>query len=98
MTPKEVEKIGKQLTEGALWAIGKWALIVVVGTAIFQAIVPPARDATDPPSGARSGVRLRTDSGTGCQYLETKGGAITPRMGRDGRQMCGQGATIEVHE
>ncbi|WP_311270524.1 hypothetical protein [Sphingobium sp. WCS2017Hpa-17] len=88
MSPKEVERIGKKFTEGALWAIGKWTLIVVVGTAVFQAISPPARDATDPPSGARSGVRLRTDSGTGCQYLETKGGALTPRMGRDGRQIC----------
>lgn len=95
MTPKEVEKIGKQLTEGALWAIGKWVLIVAVGTAVFQAILPPARDATDPPSGVRSGVRLRTDNGTGCQYLETKGGGLSPRLAPDGKQVCGP-STVET--
>lgn len=98
MTPKEVEQIGKRLTEGALWAIGKWTLIVMVGTALFQAVSPPARDATDPPSGARSGMLLRTDNGTGCQYLETKDGALSPRMGPDGKQVCGQGGMVEMQQ
>lgn len=96
MTPKEVEKIGKQLTEGALWAVGKWALIALVGTAMYQGWYPPARDATDPPSGPRSGVRLRTDSGTGCQYLETKGGGLSPRLGADGKQVCGSAAVEAI--
>ncbi|MBZ9649414.1 hypothetical protein K9B33_17910 [Sphingobium sp. 3R8] len=87
MTP--VEKIGKQLTEGALSAIGKWVIIAALCLAAWQWISPPARDATDPPSGPRSGMRLRTDNGTGCQYLETKGGALSPRLGSDGKQVCG---------
>ncbi len=96
MAPKDVEKIGKQLTEGALSAIGKWAIIAALGIAAWHWAWPPARDATDPPSGPRSGMQLRTDSGTGCQYLETKGGALTPRMDRAGRQVCTQRAAIGV--
>lgn len=37
----------------------------------------------------RSRLTLRTDFGTGCQYLETFVGGITPRLGSDGRQICG---------
>lgn len=98
MTPKEVEKIGKQLTEGAITAIGKWAIIALLGFTAWQWVSPPARDATDPPSGARSGMRLRTDSGTGCQYLETRAGALSPRLGPDGKQVCGQGVSIEAQQ
>lgn len=42
------------------------------------------RDATDPISGARSGMELHTDAGTGCQYLSVPGGGITPRLGFGG--------------
>ena len=36
----------------------------------------------------RSGLELRFDHGTGCQYLVTRQGHITPRLGRDGKQIC----------
>lgn len=36
-----------------------------------------------------SHMMLRTDHGTGCQYLETLFGGITPRLGSDGHQICG---------
>lgn len=45
-------------------------------------------DTTDTSDGARSGMDLRTDHGTGCQYLESTGGGLTPRLGRDGKQVC----------
>lgn len=38
--------------------------------------------------GHRSGMRLFVDHGTGCQYLGTMLGSLTPRMGADGRQVC----------
>jgi hypothetical protein len=56
-------------------------------------------DDTDPPRGdrffpARSGLVPYTDHGTGCQYLRAGalfgGSALTPRLGPDGRPMCGQ--------
>lgn len=40
------------------------------------------RDDTD--GRERSGLKLHTDHGTGCQYLSTPGGGITPRMSADG--------------
>jgi hypothetical protein len=48
---------------------------------------PLARDDTDPGQwGSRSGMALKTDSLTGCQYLVSAGG-ITPRLKADGRHM-----------
>lgn len=43
----------------------------------------PNRDDTDPPNG-RSGMRLYTDAATGCQYLGTMFGGVTPRHGAGG--------------
>lgn len=53
------------------------------------------RDDSDPPDG-RSGFTVFTDNLNGCQYigwapsplLFVFGAAITPRLGRDGRQVC----------
>ena len=46
------------------------------------------RDDSDPPNGA-SGMGVHTDALTGCQYLSRYRGGITPRMGADGKQICG---------
>lgn len=45
------------------------------------------RDDTDPP-GDRSDLKILTDHLTGCQYLTTGKGGITPRLDKDGRHMC----------
>lgn len=45
------------------------------------------RDATD--GKERSGLGLRTDAGTGCQYLVSPWGGITPRLDKDGNHICG---------
>jgi hypothetical protein len=45
------------------------------------------RDDTDPPDG-RSGLSLYTDSKTGCQYLRAGISGLTPRLDRDGKQIC----------
>ena len=44
------------------------------------------RDDTDGES--RSGLRLRTDARTGCQYLESTSGGLTPRLDRGGQHIC----------
>jgi hypothetical protein len=41
--------------------------------------------------GHRCGLRVRTDALTGCQYLESPAGSLTPRLARDGRPACGGG-------
>lgn len=38
--------------------------------------------------GSDTIVRVFTDPETGCQYLGMYGEAVTPRMGRDGKQIC----------
>lgn len=44
------------------------------------------RDATD--GKERSGLALKTDAATGCQYLVSPWGGITPRLDRLGKQIC----------
>ena len=44
------------------------------------------KDDTDSPDG-RNGMVLLTDHLTGCQYLRA-GGGVTPRMDRNGKQIC----------
>lgn len=44
------------------------------------------RDATD--GEQRSGMALRTDAETGCQYLEGTNGGITPRLNSNGEHIC----------
>ncbi|WP_049687687.1 hypothetical protein [Yersinia aldovae] len=47
----------------------------------------------DTDSLTRSGLGLYTDARTGCQYLSVAGSGITPRMDKDGYQLCG-GANV----
>ena len=65
-----------------------WAL-VLVGLA---SSTPIGRDDADPGQwGARSGMRLHTDSLTGCQYLANPSGGITARVDRAGKHVgCGE--------
>jgi hypothetical protein len=45
-------------------------------------------DTDNPEAGEVSGLILRTDHGTGCQYLETRKGGIVPRFKQGGTQIC----------
>lgn len=87
-----IETIGKQLMEGMLTTIGKWFVIGLVVVAIIGAVSEGMQwgfDGTDDKEhGKRSGITLRTDHGTGCQYLETSDGGITPRLTPEGKHYC----------
>jgi hypothetical protein len=63
-------------------------LIIMAVSAIYN-LTPLGRDETDKPGwgGGRSGVRLVIDHDLGCQYLETMGGGITPRLDSEGKQI-----------
>ena len=59
-----------------------WVVFWMIG------ITPLGRDDSDPGRwGARSNLAPRTDSLTGCQYLETARGGLTPRLDRDGKHV-----------
>lgn len=71
------------------WALGFVTLIFIGGKQIDAAVFyyfPFGADGTD--GTYRSGMALRTDHGTGCQYLVSPWGGITPRFDRDGKQVC----------
>lgn len=64
------------------WLIVGYFMVVLIG------LSPIARDDSDPGSwGDRSGLTLRTDSLTGCQYLEAQSGGLTPRLDTDGKHI-----------
>lgn len=60
------------------------ALCCILTISLVERCSP--RDDTDP-AGGRSGMHLRTDALTGCQYLSEPRGGITPRVDRSGRHM-----------
>ncbi len=52
-------------------------------------LTPLLKDDSDPePWGWPSQLIPRTDHLTGCQYLETTRGAITPRLDHNGKHIC----------
>lgn len=64
------------------WLVLGYFLVVLIGKS------PMGRDDSDPGAwGARSGLALRTDSRTGCQYLEAMSGGLTPRRDKDGEHI-----------
>jgi hypothetical protein len=74
-----------------------WVAVAVYGAVIAVALVLTLLantfdwnvDSTDIDGWNRSGLTLRTDHGTGCQYLVTKSGGVTPRIDSRGNPMCG---------
>lgn len=63
------------------------AVLLALGHAIHLVNDYTPKDDTDPAEG-RSGMKLSTDAKTGCQYLSVAFGGITPRLDREGRQIC----------
>lgn len=63
-----------------------WILLLACGVWLLSWLQP--LDSTDG-RDARSGMRLRVDYGTGCQYLESTWGSLTPRLDEAGKPMCG---------
>ncbi len=63
------------------------AAVVVIVVVSFLSMHQPPRDNSDP-IGGRSNMSVLTDALTGCQYLATQRGGITPRMDADNKQVC----------
>lgn len=75
---------------------GMWRFTakVVTGLTLFSMVLYTianttdiGRDSTDTPD-KRSGMAIRYDAMTGCQYLESSGGGLTPRLDSTGKQIC----------
>lgn len=88
----EKTKEAEAVIENAITNAGKkilnyMATAILVGWLVFGALGyflsgAYEKDTTD--GYKRSNLKLRTDYGTGCQYLESIGGTITPRLGYGG--------------
>ena len=79
MTAEELKNYTKWL---AKWAVGLYFAVAMIGK------LPINRDDSDPGEwGERSGVAVRTDALTGCQYLEAMNGGLTPRIDNNGKQI-----------
>lgn len=74
------------------WWLWRFFVLVLLCTVAIE-MTPLGRDDSDPAQwGNRSNLKPRTDALTGCQYLEARGGGITPRVDVDGRHVgCKRG-------
>lgn len=81
----------EDLKEWTMWMLRYAVIVVVLGFAV--SVSPFGRDNSDPGQwGARSQLAPRTDALTGCQYLETRGGGLAPRVDSEGRHVgCKRG-------
>jgi len=82
----------KQQVEAALWAYSYRLALSYLGVMLVLWGLHAwfyEYDDTDPPGG-RSGLIIRTDALTGCQYLTTTRGGLTPRVDRHGAPLCAQ--------
>lgn len=76
------------------FAIGACVVIVLTaGYVITMGIAgiaqpKPFDDCDDAAAGTRCGMRVHTDTLTGCQYLSTRYGGPTPRVDVHGNHIC----------
>lgn len=79
----------KESKEFANWLAFKLVMFYVLGSIIMYLInkTDYGRDDSDLENGARSGLQIRTDHLTNCQYFETREGGITPRLDKDGNHV-----------
>lgn len=82
----------EDLKKFTTWLV-RWCM-AAIGVAFLIGLTPIGRDDSDRQGwgDGRSGVTPVIDARTGCQYLRTSDGGITPRNGADGHQLgCGNG-------
>lgn len=85
-----MEELEKTIKNGVAKEIGTFWLLfasaLFAGILIMDYVRP--YDNTDN-GKERSGLTIRTDNLTGCQYLSTPSGGLTPRMDQSGTyQIC----------
>ena len=90
-SPHDYEKLTRAISQGIVNAVMALAIFYGIGLIIALAVsfFMSDYDATDDQmNGVRSNMALYTDYGTGCQYLSSKQGGLTPRLDEDGKHIC----------
>lgn len=72
--------------DSARWWL--WQSPLLLAALALAGIAFAPTDSTDLSRWGRSGLRLHIDAATGCHYVSTLFGGPTPRLGRDGEQIC----------
>ena len=70
--------------------LSNYVLKVLLGGVIIYTVVsfiPVGLDSTDNGTD-RSGMALHIDNATGCHYLASQHGGMTPRLTPDGEHIC----------
>jgi hypothetical protein len=75
----------KEAKEFVGWICG-WAVIGIVSAFLIGEFTDIGRDDSDTAT-SRSNMAVRTDALTGCQYLESSKGLLSPRLRGDGEQV-----------
>jgi hypothetical protein len=65
-----------------------YLIVVIVGDFIKTSFELGYDDTDNKVKGIRSGMAVRTDHGTGCNYLESAKGALIPRLDSHGNHIC----------
>jgi hypothetical protein len=90
ITDRQLRRVGFQLAAGVVMYACVFIFVLTL-VALLQVHVTNrwrTVDATDLDWRHRSGFVLRTDYGTGCQYLQA-GDALVPRLDATGKPVCG---------
>lgn len=90
ITNQQLRRVGFQFTSGVFVYIAVFVCVLTLFTHLQVNVLNRWRavDGTDRDWRHRSGFALRTDHGTGCQYLQS-GDALIPRLDVTGKQICG---------
>ena len=75
-----------------VWAVGNLVMLYVIGVVLAAAInaTPIGRDDSDSQrwGSGRSGLKIYHDALSGCEYVGTPGGGLTPRLNSAGQPVC----------
>ena len=84
------KRLGEAISDGILKGLLTfcfWVVVVTACVSLMRNISGHGVDDSDSGPWSRSGLSVRTDALTGLQYLESRSGHLTPRLGPDGKQI-----------
>ena len=63
-----------------------WVILIIMVVCFLYNLTDFGKDSTDSPN-ERSNMVIRTDYKTGCEYLESGSGGLTPRLNVNSQQL-----------
>jgi len=83
------KKAVRRVTDTVVLRIFAWFGWVIILTWVLNFVTGYFEIGFDDTDGEqRSGMEVLIDARTNCQYLHTPSGGLTPRLNRDGAQIC----------